>query len=131
MPILSRTSVASFVVVVASAVANVAACGGGGSPHGGFGDGGGGGGSGGHGQQDATTHDSPHLDFDTSHGALTSLSITPPTATITVTNPAKPPTTQLKAVAKYMDGSTATVSASWTVNRVDIAGVGAGTGLIT
>jgi hypothetical protein len=122
-----RTSVASIVVVVACAAANVAACGG--STHNTFSSDGGGGG--GHSQPDATTHDSPHLDFDTSHGAVTSLSITPATATITVTNPAKPPTTQLKAVAKYSDGSAAPVSASWSVNRVDIAGVGASTGLVT
>jgi hypothetical protein len=83
------------------------------------------------GSTDATTHDAPILDFDSSHGTLTSLSIAPATTTLTVTNPAKPPTVQLKAIARYKDGSTAPISASWTVTRPDIATIGAGTGRVT
>jgi hypothetical protein len=87
---------------------------------------------GGQSQHDATTStDAPHLDFDTSHGAVTALSIAPATSTLTVTNPMTPPTEALKAIAKYADGSSGSVSASWTVTRPDIAGIGASTGVVT
>jgi hypothetical protein len=120
----SLRSSLGFLLVASFTVASMAACGSGagrtifdndgGQPH------------------DATSSvDSPHLDFDTSHGSLTSLSITPAATTLTVTDPMTPPTAQLKAVAKYADGSSASIAASWTVTRPDIAEIGAGTGLVT
>ncbi len=82
------------------------------------------------GQTDAA-RDVQRIDFDSSHGEVTSLSIVPATTTITVTNPAKPPTAQLKAIAKYGDGSSGPVSASWTTSLPDIAEVDETGGLVT
>src|SRR6185437_16980968 len=42
--------------------------------------------------------DGPGLDFDANHGAVTGLAISPATATITVSDPTKPPTKALSAV---------------------------------
>jgi hypothetical protein len=75
--------------------------------------------------------DALHLNNDSSHGTLTSLTISPATATITVTDLTKPPTTTLAAIAKYSDGTKAPISASWTVTRPDIAGVGPSDGVVT
>jgi hypothetical protein len=118
--------VASFAsvlgLVAVGAVVAAAACGGSGSQ----GDNGFGGDSG----LDGTT-DGPLFNADANHGAVMSISVTPATTTLTVTDTTMPPTAQLSALAKYADGTTGPVDASWTVNRPDIAGVGAGTGLVT
>src|SRR5579862_1272844 len=128
MSLFFRTSVASLIVIFLGAMAPAIGCGSGAQP----------GGFGGNSQSDGGgppprdgASDVPHLNFDSSHGKLTALTINPPTSKITVANPAKPPTSQLKAVAQYSDGSSAPVAASWTLDRVDIAGIGAGTGLVT
>jgi hypothetical protein len=110
------------VVTVGATVAG-AACGGSGSQGNGFAGGPDGG-------LDATT-DAPNFNADSSHGAVMSITVTPATTTLTVTDPTMPPTAQLSAVAKYADGTSGPVDASWTVDRPDIAGVGAGTGLVT
>jgi hypothetical protein len=123
------TAFATLLLAAAVTGANLAACGG--SPHsGGFDSDGG--------SEDATkpsrdaSHDAPNLSFDSpSHGAVTGLTISPGTSNITVTKPAKPPTLSLEAIATYKDGTTGPVSASWTVARPDIAGIGAGTGIVT
>ncbi|HTQ41429.1 MAG TPA: hypothetical protein VMI75_01650 [Polyangiaceae bacterium] len=80
---------------------------------------------------DDGSSDGPSFGGDSSHGAVVALSVTPKTSTITVTNPASPPTTTLTAVATYADGTNANVPASWTVDRFDIAGVGAASGKVT
>jgi hypothetical protein len=77
------------------------------------------------------TGEGPVLTFDANHGAITSIAVTPPTGTLTVTPPSMPPTLALSAAATYADGTTAPVSASWTLDRADIASVGAGSGLVT
>jgi hypothetical protein len=109
-------------VVAVGAVVGVAACGGSGSGGNGF--------AGGDSGLDATT-DAPVFNDDANHGAVMSITVSPATTTLTVTNTATPPTAQLSAIAKYADGSSAPVDASWTVNLPNIAGVGAGTGLVT
>ena len=63
--------------------------------------------------------------------AVTSLAITPATATLTVTNPAMVPTQALLATATLADGTSEPASASWTIDRLDIASVGAGSGILT
>ncbi len=77
------------------------------------------------------TNDGPVFNVDASHGAVMSLAVTPASSTLIVTDTTMPPTAQLHAVATYADGTTGMVNASWTVNRPDIAAVGAGTGLVT
>ncbi len=80
---------------------------------------------------DGATSDGPSFGGDSSHGAVVTLSVTPATSTITVTNPASPPTATLAAVATYADGTNAKVPASWTVDRFDIASISAGGGIVT
>jgi hypothetical protein len=80
---------------------------------------------------DGGSNDAPSFGGDSSHGAVVGLSVTPKTSTITVTNPASPPTATLTCVATYADGTNANVAASWTVDRFDIAGIGAGSGIVT
>jgi hypothetical protein len=82
------------------------------------------------GGRDATS-DGPQFEFDSSHGSVTELTITPGSKTLTVSNTMKPPALQLKAVAKYSDGTTGSVTASWTVDRPDIAEISSGGGLVT
>src|SRR5579871_4461068 len=64
-------------------------------------------------------------------GGPTGLSIQPATVELVVTDPANPPSARLTASAIYADGSAQPVSASWTVDRLDIASVGAGNGAVT
>jgi hypothetical protein len=64
------------------------------------------------------------------HGAPQSLSITPANATLAVSNPGSPPTEQLVASVTFGDGTTAPETASWTLDRFDIASIGSGTGLV-
>jgi hypothetical protein len=87
--------------------------------------------SGGDGSPGDGASDGPSFGGDGSHGVLTALIVTPANSTITVTNPMSPPTATLKAVATYADGSMGDVSASWTVDRFDIASIGAGSGIVT
>jgi hypothetical protein len=77
------------------------------------------------------TSEGPTLTFDANHGALTSIAVMPATSVVTVTNPAMPPTLALSATATYADGTTAPLSASWTLDRLDIASIGAGSGVLT
>lgn len=63
--------------------------------------------------------------------SATSLAVDPPSATLTVTDPTTLPTVALTARATYADGSTQAVSASWTVDRLDIATIGAGNGAVS
>jgi hypothetical protein len=85
------------------------------------------------GDQDGTApgSDGAVPSFDSSHGAMTALTITPATAQLTVTDLAAPPNQPLTATAKYADGTSSTIAASWTLDRPDIASIGAGTGLFT
>jgi hypothetical protein len=64
------------------------------------------------------------------HGAPKSVSILPASSTLQVTNLSTLPDAQLTAQVLYTDGTTSTVAASWTVDRFDIASIGAGTGLV-
>lgn len=85
---------------------------------------------------DATTgddagDDSQSLGEGGSHGAVTALAITPAASTLLVTNPMAPPTATLTAVATYADGTMGPVGASWTLDRLDIASIGAGNGVVT
>lgn len=95
-----------------------------GSTHGSFVDGGAG---------DATTDGKGDsgLVLGGDSGSVTGLEIVPGTSTLTVTNPASPGSEALKAMATYPDGSKHPVSASWTLDRFDIASIGAGSGVVT
>jgi hypothetical protein len=113
--------VAPALVVMGCAIVFAgAACG---SNGGGFGGTPNGGGNG----ADATTG------FDQDGGDLQaeSLAIEPADSVVTVTNLTTPATATLTARATFADKSVRTVTASWTLDRLDIAGVGAGTGVAT
>jgi len=115
---------AVVLLAVAALVASAPACG---SSHPGFAPDSG---------SDATTgddagDDSQSLGEGGSHGAVTALAITPAASTLLVTNPMAPPTATLTAVATYADGTMGPVGASWTIDRLDIASVGAGNGVVT
>jgi len=76
---------------------------------------------------DGTT-DGPTLFSD--HGAPKSLAVVPANSTLDVTDVTNLPNAKLTAQIAYTDGTTTTVSASWTLDRFDIASVGAGTGVV-
>ncbi len=125
---------ALVVALEVAVVVSGAACGGAGARASGSSGQGGAGGSAGtaSGASDGgTTDDGPSIDFDANHGGVKSLAVKPATTAITVTDPMSPPTASLTAVATFEDDSTQDVSASWTVDRLDIASVGAGSGVVT
>ncbi len=64
-------------------------------------------------------------------GTVVSLSVSPASSTLTVTDQAAPATTTLVATAHYSGGMSATVPASWSVDRLDIASIGPGSGVLT
>ena len=72
--------------------------------------------------------DGPTLVGD--HGAPKSLAIVPANSSLQVTDVSNLPSAQLTAQLLYTDGTTGSVPASWTVDRFDIASVGAGTGVV-
>jgi hypothetical protein len=63
-------------------------------------------------------------------GTATSIAISPANSTLTVTSLTKPQTEILTARVTYSGGNTATMPASWTVDRPDIASITSG-GVIT
>jgi hypothetical protein len=78
-----------------------------------------------------TGPDAMRLGGDASPGHAVKLTISPASPTVTVTDLAHPPTATLTASAVYSDGSTQGIAASWTVDRFDIASIGAGSGVLT
>jgi hypothetical protein len=64
------------------------------------------------------------------HGAPQTITITPANSTLAVTDLSNLPSETLSATLTYTDGTTASVQASWTVDRYDIASIGAGNGLV-
>jgi hypothetical protein len=69
--------------------------------------------------------------FDIGDKAVTSLEIDPATSSLVVSDLAAPPSVTLRAIAVYADGTKApTTAASWTLDRFDVASVGAGTGVV-
>jgi hypothetical protein len=62
---------------------------------------------------------------------VASLAVSPATVTLDVTDLAALPSTTLTAVATMSDGTTQTVSASWTIDRFDVASVGSATGVVS
>jgi hypothetical protein len=81
-------------------------------------------------QDGSTTGDGPP-GFGTDHGAPQGLTITPANSTLAITDLSTLATAQLTAQLAYGDGTSAPVPASWTLDRFDIASIGAGTGLVT
>lgn len=70
------------------------------------------------------------LDASGVDGAV-SLAIAPAGLALEVTDLSALPSAQLTARATYADGTTHAVSASWTLDRIDIATIGAGTGSVS
>ncbi len=68
--------------------------------------------------------------FGTDHGAPESLVITPANSTIAITDLTSLPSVTLAVQLTYTDGTMATVPASWTIDRFDIASIGAGSGVV-
>jgi len=68
--------------------------------------------------------------FGTDHGAPQSLAITPAASTLPVTDLTNLPSEQLSAKLTFTDGTTSNVTASWSVDRFDIASIGAGSGVV-
>ena len=68
--------------------------------------------------------------FGSDHGVAQGLTITPPNPTLSVTDLKNLPSQQLNAQITFSDGTTANIPASWTIDRIDIAAIGAGTGLV-
>ncbi len=64
-------------------------------------------------------------------GTAQSLAVTPSTTSLLVTDLSMLPATAFTATAKFPDGSTTPVDASWSIDRLDIATVGAGNGVVT
>jgi hypothetical protein len=77
---------------------------------------------------DGAAMDGPVLVGD--HGAPKSLAVVPASSTLQVTDVTNLPNAKLTAQVTYTDGTTGTVSASWTIDRFDIASIGAGTGVV-
>ena len=75
----------------------------------------------------SSASDSPGS-FGSDHGAPQSLTITPASSTLAVTDLSNPPSTSLTAQITFTDGTSAAASASWSLDRLDIASIGAGTG---
>lgn len=65
------------------------------------------------------------------HGAITSLAVVPAVSTLSVTDPTVLPSASLAAVATFADGTTGPVTASWSLDRYDIAQVGVGSGVVS
>jgi hypothetical protein len=68
--------------------------------------------------------------FGVDHGAPKGLAVDPSNPSLQVTDTTNLPSLQLSAQITYGDGTTIGVPASWTVDRIDIASVGAGNGLV-
>ena len=64
------------------------------------------------------------------HGAPQTLTITPANSTLAVTDLTNLPSETLSTTLTYTDGTTVSVQASWTVDRYDIASIGAGSGVV-
>ena len=99
---------------------------------------GGDGGPGGN-QNDSSLGDAPPIDgdpgldsgFDIGDKALASIEIDPATSTLTVSDLKAPPSVTLHAIGVYADGTKSPIaSASWTLDRFDVASVGAGSGVV-
>jgi hypothetical protein len=71
------------------------------------------------------------FDLDGAQPEAKTLEIDPADSVITVTDLATTQTASLTAKATFADGSKRGVPASWTLDRSDIAGIGAGTGVVT
>ncbi len=91
--------------------------------------------NGGFGDQDASIGDAQNdvgnIDFDANHGAAKTLVIEPADAIVDVTDLAMLPTKALAAKVTFADNTTSATPASWTIDRLDIATIGAGTGAVT
>jgi hypothetical protein len=68
--------------------------------------------------------------FGADHGAPQSLAIMPANSTVPVTDLTNPPSQQLSAQLTFTDGTSAMVPASWSIDRFDIASIGAGSGVV-
>ncbi|MEO7096337.1 MAG: hypothetical protein ABI175_23970, partial [Polyangiales bacterium] len=69
--------------------------------------------------------------FDIGDKTLASIEIDPATSTLVVNDLAAPPSVTLRASAVYADGTKGPAgAASWTLDRFDVASVGAGTGIV-
>jgi hypothetical protein len=79
---------------------------------------------------DGSTGDGNVPNLGSDHGAPQGLSITPANPTLAVMDLKNLPSQALTAQITFTDGTTANVPASWTIDRIDIASVGAGTGLV-
>jgi hypothetical protein len=64
-------------------------------------------------------------------GAAQSLAVTPATTTLLVTDLSALPSTRFTAMVTFADGTSAPIDASWSIDRLDIATVGAGNGVVT
>ena len=67
---------------------------------------------------------------DGSTAKAQSLSVSPSTTTLLVTDLSALPSTAFTATAKFADGTTSRGNASWSIDRLDIASVGAGDGVV-
>jgi hypothetical protein len=79
---------------------------------------------------DASLGDGNVPGFGADHGAPESLAIAPSNPTLEITNLQNLANQQLTAQLTFADGTNATIPASWTIDRIDIASIGAGTGLV-
>jgi hypothetical protein len=79
---------------------------------------------------DGSTGDGNVPNFGSDHGAPKGLTITPANPTLAVMDLKNLPSQPLTAQITFTDGTTANIAASWTIDRIDIASVGAGTGLV-
>ncbi len=77
------------------------------------------------------TRDALVLSADSPTEHVTGLAIDPASSTLTVTSLSSLPTSTLTAVATFANHTTAHVAASWSLDRLDIASVGAGSGIVT
>ena len=69
--------------------------------------------------------------LSTDSGSARTLSVSPSATTLVVTDLSMLPTARLTASALFGDGLTAQVDASWSIDRLDIATVAPGAGLVT
>lgn len=79
---------------------------------------------------DASVGDGYVPGFGVDHGAPQSLTITPANPTLAVTDLKNLPNLTLSAQITFTDGTSATIPSSWTADRIDIASVGAGNGVV-
>jgi hypothetical protein len=75
--------------------------------------------------------DAEHVSPKDAAGDRSTTKLTPGAATLTVTNPSSPASTTLTATAEYSNGTKETVTATWSLDRLDIASIGASTGKLT